>query len=250
MAVAWVAARAWAQEDIGRSLMSTEKVLDTYSELTGRTLLRPGLLPPLSESILSEISTNTSGRSNAVASIERELKENDLEIVPDRGLFVWVLPPGLRRSPVAPILARIKRPAPRTNNVAAGELIPAGTIDFRQAPLDRVVGIYAAFRNRTVLRPSLLPSWPASFYNRTALTRDELLYAFNVVLVLNGVGTVDDGEKFTEVVPLKRLAGIQPRAPIPEPGAKLIDPVQTLRTGPGAGSTETELPLTVDRLTR
>ena len=57
LAVAWVAARAWAQEDIGRSLMSTEKVLDTYSELTGRTLLRPGLLPPLSESILSEIST-------------------------------------------------------------------------------------------------------------------------------------------------------------------------------------------------
>jgi hypothetical protein len=56
------------------------------------------------------------------------------------------------------------------------------------------------------------------------LTRNELIYAIQVVLALNGIAAIDDGDKFVQVVPVAQASQIETRAPKPEPGAKLIDP--------------------------
>jgi hypothetical protein len=79
-------------------------------------------------------------------------------------------------------------------------------------------------RQRTVLRPVTLPLPVVHLKNETPLTREEVGYALEKVLELNGICVVDDGAKFIQAVPGALRAQVKTNAPKPEPGAKLIDP--------------------------
>ncbi len=70
----------------------------------------------------------------------------------------------------------------------------------------------------------LNPQPVVRFKNQCSLTREELVYAIETVLALNGIGTVDDGQAFVQVVPMQLRPHVNAHAPAPESGAKLFNP--------------------------
>jgi hypothetical protein len=216
--------------------------LDIYAELTGRTVLRPGRLPQLPVSIKPDLPADTNA---AIARIGGELAKCHLDVVPDGETFVRVLPEGWQNSLMGKQLALIKPPLPSPH--PADLFFALVRSDFAQW-----LGIYSKLRGRTILYPLELPRAAVSFRNRKGLTTEEAVYALTVVLALNGVAAVDDGDHFVQLVPLEKAEHITPKAPKPKRGAPLLDPRKlpsvpdpsSVQRAPEAGTV-----LTSDRLT-
>jgi hypothetical protein len=187
------------------------QVLDIYSMMRGRTILRPTLLPA------PVIRLRTVGRltmEEGVYALETVFALNGICVVDDGPHFVQVLPAQERPQ------VRTRSPKPG----AGAEMIPAGSIDFRGAGLDQALDIYAVLRQRTILRAAALPAPTVILRSASALTQEEAIYAMTTVFELNGIVVVDDGEKFVQVVPMAQRTEVKTNAPKPEPDAKLFDP--------------------------
>ena len=172
-----------------------EAALTVYAELTGKTILRASLLPPLRGFIADPLPANTNA---AVALIESELRRNGIDMVLDGELFVRVMPAGWSNSPMAGFLATLKSPLPDNEAVAMGSMA------WTQAGADQAVEIYAVLRSRTLIRPNNFNPCPR-FKLRTqrAMTKDQASYAIAVLLGLNGLAALDDGDKFVQLVPVQ-----------------------------------------------
>ena len=107
-----------------------EAALNVYAELTGNTILRVSLLPPLQGFIADPLPADTNA---AVALIESELRRNGIDMVPDGELFVRVMPVGWSNSPMAGFLTTLKPPLPDK------DVVPAGSILFAPAAPDDVL---------------------------------------------------------------------------------------------------------------
>jgi hypothetical protein len=204
-------------------LVASADLLDVYGDLTGKTLLMPSALARLPEPMIADLPAD---RTNAIPRIERALAEQGLEVVQDGPHFVRVFRKEARESLTnAPLrgaeLARAK----------GAETMPPGMIDFTAADWRQVLDIYAQMRGRTILRPATLPGPVIHLKTKGALSREEVLYAIETVLALNGISVVDDGAKFVQVLPMPQRA--QTRAPKPEPGARLFDPNKVPSIGTG-----------------
>ena len=79
-------------------------------------------------------------------------------------------------------------------------MIPAGSIQFTAAPLEKVLEIYAEFVGRNLLRPATLPDAKIVLNQITPLTKLEVVQAIEAALYLNNVSVVNVGEKFVTVV--------------------------------------------------
>ncbi len=220
-----------------RTSVTLDQVLDEYAKLTQRTILRPATLPALDGPIPKEVSVDTNG---TIRAIEAKLRERGMEVLPDGGRFTRVVPTGWSNSPAAAFLATIK------SGQRAGELLPAGVADWSGsggADLLQALEVYGMLRGRTLLRSTELRSPPIKLTTTTPLTTDELCYALKVVLALNGIAALDDGEKLVQLVPIEQWKSVQIRAPKAQPGAALLDPKELPKLGPEAPGT------TVKRLT-
>jgi len=184
---------------------TTDNLLKIYAQLADRTILR-GSLPELPATITSQIPKD---KANAVIFIEDQLKVNRLDVVRDGTKFVMILPTGWENSPLAAALAKLPAPSAEvattsgSTEAATTPGIPAGTINFQNIRLDSLLEIYSKLRGRTLVRPNSLPDVLINFRTQTPLTRNEVIHAFDVILLLNGIATIDDGDKFVKVVPAK-----------------------------------------------
>jgi general secretion pathway protein D len=133
--------------------------------------------------------------------------------VPPRPPFVTGVPPGTSISPRGPsgtsnapptgVMGATMAPATpaAAGTTSTEQMIPAGVIKFRGAPLEQVLEIYAKYRNRTLLFPANLNlQQQITLINQTDLTRAEVIEALNAVLALNGISMVDMDDKFVKVV--------------------------------------------------
>jgi hypothetical protein len=198
--------------------------LDTYGQLTGKTVLKPSGLPALPDSIIADLPAD---KTNAIAKIEDALSEQGLEVVQDGPHFVRVLRKEARGSLTnAPLRGAELAVTPGT------EVLGPGMIDFRNADLNQVLSIYGFMSQRTVLRPYTFPVPSISLKTQCALSKQEALYAIETVLALNGICMVNDGEKFVQVVSVWQRDQVKKAAPKPEPGAKLFDPKKVPSVGP------------------
>jgi hypothetical protein len=197
-------------------LLAGADTLDVYGHLTGKTVLRPAVLPLLPDSIVPDSLTD---KTKAIATMERALAERGLAVVPDGPHFVRVFHKEARDS-----LTNAPLRGAELAEANGQEVMPAGTINFIRADLNQVLSIYAALSQRTILRSLFLPASTVSLKSQCALSKDEALYAFATVLSLNGICVVGDGAKFVQVVPMAQRDQIKTNAPKPEPGAKLFDP--------------------------
>ena len=56
------------------------------------------------------------------------------------------------------------------------------------------------------------------------MNRNQAGYAITVLLAVNGVAAVDDGDKFVQLVPVQDWSKMERFSPKPQPGADLLDP--------------------------
>jgi hypothetical protein len=207
--------------------------LDTYGELIGKTILAPPSLPSVPDSIMSELPLD---KPNAIALIEREFSKKGISVVQDGPSFVRLLPAGnwhawLTNAPLR---------GAQFGHSATQELIPSGAVSFPGTELSQVLDIYAEVKNRTILRTRFLPPVSVRLKTQCALTREELLYAVETVLALNGIATVDDGKTFVQIVPIQLRSQVNAHAPTAEPAARLFDP----RKVPAMGQSDSPRPQT------
>ena len=145
--------------------------------------------------------------------------------------------PGAQPRPPADLTATAIPPAGGTN-MSPDETLPAGTINFPATDLNQVLQIYAELVGRTVLRPTALPAPTITLKTQTPLTRHEAVQAFDAVLALNGIATVNVGDKFVKVVPMAQAG--QVGAPfskdkieqLPEMGQFVTDVIQVTNAKP------------------
>ncbi len=197
----------------------TGELFDLYAKLSGKTVLRPSGLPPLPASIILQIPADTNA---ALSFITGELKKNRLDVMPD-GKFVRITPVGLTNSHPEIYFPSLK-PSPGDAQVSIGP----GQINFINIDLETaLVYYYSRLRNRTILQPANLPPITIALRSQTALTGQEAVYAFETVLAMDGIVTVDDGDKFVQVVPAQQFSRIKTGAPKPGPGEQLF-PVEKI----------------------
>ncbi len=94
--------------------------------------------------------------------------------------------------------------SPRAKTIAGGisgadEIVP--TIHFEGVELNQVLGIYAKYVGRTLLRAGLPESKITLDTSATPLTKGEMIQALQAVLALNNVSVINVGEKFVKVMP-------------------------------------------------
>jgi len=201
----------------GQAMAATSsQVLDIYAQLAGRTVLRPFDLRKLPASLTMPDFADT---NRAINFIEDQLKSNHLAIVRDGRKFVWILPADWRNSQMADQLDRL------ASLTADDSISSEYSYNFQGVDINEALNIYAAIRDRTILRPMYF-SGPFNLKTVSPLTRSEAIHAFDVLLALNGVATFDDGDKFVQMLPLDLISQVQTNAPKMELGAPLIDPAQ------------------------
>src|SRR5207247_3596113 len=101
----------------------------------------------------------------------------------------------------APAAAQSPLPAPAAP-AETEEVFPAGTINWTSADINQVLGIYADYVGRTILRPPNLAAAPIALKTQTPLTRTELIQVLNAALALNGIEMINIGDKVVKAIPL------------------------------------------------
>ena len=204
-------------------LLAGADPLDVYGNLTEKTVLMSSALPRLSDALIADLPTE---KTNAIARIENDLAKQGIAVVQDGPHFVRVFPEDMRE-----LMTNVSLRGAELASLKSRPTMLAGSINFSGAPLDIVLRIYAAYSRRTILRPAMLPHIDVRLQNTCPLTREELAYAMETVLALNGIAVVLDGERFAQVVTMPERAQLKVRAPKPESDAKLLDPNKVPSTG-------------------
>jgi len=186
------------------------KLLITSLLLLAFGLLAQNVSTNRSEQLLRALRkqyTNTTGDAAAVPA----------PVAPADSTAVQSAPPApAMPSPMFPAFPAPQTPPPRVRTAVpvhaaaqndASDLDKPfeGMIDFAGADLNTVLQIYAKLVNRTLLRAANLPSPPITLKTQTALTKREAIQALDVILGLNGIGVINEGEKFAKVVPVSQV---------------------------------------------
>src|SRR5579883_1615198 len=175
-------------------LLTSAATVDTYAQLTGKTVLAPFALPSVTGSS-PELPKN---KTNAIALLEQEFSKMGISVVQDGPCFVRLVPTGERQADTG----WMPFGGAQLHASASQQLMPAGTVNFLSTDANQVLEIYADLKGRTILRSRILPAPTIHFKTQCPLTREELVYALETVLALNGLGAVDDGH-FVQIVPIR-----------------------------------------------
>jgi general secretion pathway protein D len=145
------------------------------------------------------------------------------------------LPPGAA-APGEQLVA-INPQGPSTG-AALEEMAPPGLINFPAMDLNQVLPVYAELVGRTVLRPTTLPAPTITLVSKLQLTRREAIAALDAVFALNGIATVNIGDKFVKVVPVGQAGQVgasfskQPLDQLPDLGQFVTHVIQTTYVKP------------------
>jgi hypothetical protein len=179
-----------AMENVG-----LHAALQLYAELSERTVLRPSACP----NVKLTINISTTNRVEAMRTIEAVLAKQGIVLVLDGDKFALVAPDYMA-SKLNPQSSKISSLS--TNNPTA-RTYPKGSINWTGAPIVPVLQIYAEFLGKKLdqsEQPLRIPNLEIVLKNETALTKEELLYAFETVVGWSGVKLVPAGEGFVKAV--------------------------------------------------
>jgi hypothetical protein len=172
------------------------QVLEFYAQLTGRTILRPSLLPV---GVIQAQSQNLD-REGIVRFLERTLTRAHLQILPQGEKFTVVLPEN-QPLPASAVWANRKTSPDKERSQATG-VTKTGAIHFLNAELAPVLQLYENLSGRTIERATDLPNFPITFKTASALTDSEALYALDTVLGLHGIQVVAVDDHAAKAVPV------------------------------------------------
>jgi hypothetical protein len=177
---------------------SLEPALRLYSQCSSRSLLRWQVLPKLSFTL----NAPAADQAAAAQILQDALVKKGLAIIPDGAKFIMIVPKAMAAT-VKPHSADLT-PTPDTGQ---SELLPAGTINFPNTDAQQVMQIYAELVGRKLARPTGLPLVPNAtiqFRNETPLTRQEVVYALDMVFELAGIKMVPAGGDSIKPIPFIR----------------------------------------------
>lgn len=169
------------------------QLLSFYSELTGRTILRSTMLPV---GVIAAHSQNLD-REGIVRFLERTLTRAHLQSLPQGDKFTVLLPENYAL-PAAALWENRKATGGGQRSQAA---YPAGAINFKNVELVQVLQFYGQLAGRKVERAPNLPNFPITIKPATSLSVAEALYAFDTVLLLNGIQIVAVDDQTVKAVP-------------------------------------------------
>jgi hypothetical protein len=179
-------------------LLKPADLLSVYAKRTGKTILQPCQLPALPNISPSEFPTN---KTDWVVFIQNQFNRVGYEFVPSGEKFVVMLPTRDRTNALfAAQLTRFQPPAPGTNSA-----VVAGMISMESAKLVQALDVYSSVRGCTLFKAEPLPPVCITLRIQQNLTREEVIYAFNITMLLNGVVPIDKGENNVAIVALGKV---------------------------------------------
>jgi RNA polymerase sigma factor (sigma-70 family) len=170
-----------------------EEFLDVYAAVLGRTLL---CHPTTKAQRSIRVIAAARDRMAVIAVLERSLRENAGAVtLLDGDRLALVVPTNLVKAVSAAQAAKVY---PSSTN----EVLPAGTIYLRSVSLSQVLPLYGELIGRKFVQNDPLPASSISFHNETALTRAEMIYAFDILFGWQRLKVVLVGENSFKVSPV------------------------------------------------
>jgi hypothetical protein len=126
------------------ALLASAAPVDTYAELTGKTVLAPSALPALPDSIDSELPAN---KTNVIVFLENEFSRRGYSVVQDGPCFVRLVPGGARK----PELSTMPLRGAQLHTSSSQQLVPTGAVNFPGTDLSQVLEIYAELKSRILM---------------------------------------------------------------------------------------------------
>lgn len=164
---------------------SVYSVLDLYGQLTGKTLLYWPRLPTAGVSA----GGSAASRKDAAKILQTALDDRQIASVTDGEKFIMIVP--------ADQVSAVKPRAPRSESASspktAAELLPPDSIIFKGVTIDMVYPLYAEYIQAKLDRSGPLPTPIQPFiflYTRSALSRDEVVYALDTIFGWQGIKMV------------------------------------------------------------
>jgi len=170
-------------------------VLDFYSDLTGRVVLRSQSLP-----ITTFISLKSRGpltKTDAITALESVMALNGIVVIPTGDKFVFVVVEGLFES-AAKVAEKLLQALAQPAAANAPEMIPV--INFSNLPLPQACAFYAELAGKKLDETQKIPNIFISFKSGFPITKAEAIAALDAVFGLNGVEVVPEGENRLRVL--------------------------------------------------
>lgn len=169
-----------------------DQALMIYGEFSDRTVLRH----PSLDHVRFTFSSTSTNRADIVTEIEAALEKSGILVVADGPKFVMV---GLKSQAAA------LKPGSTNAPSTATKLYPSRSVDFHNAPVAQILTVHAAMLGKKIDPASPLPvAGEISLIQTCALSKEELLYAFETVTRWKGWGLVSSDNQNVKVVPLPR----------------------------------------------
>lgn len=168
-----------------------ESLLSLFGEFSGHTLLR---WPSLTNRLFSVGASNVN-KANVTVILQRALTLGHLEVIPDGDNFLMIVPESEA--------AHARPGAPKVDSSGATtELLPPGAINFPNTDITQVMQIYAELVGKKLDRSARYPmAGTIHFKNQTPLTKQEVVYALDMLFAWNGVKMAPLGESSIKPVP-------------------------------------------------
>jgi hypothetical protein len=173
------------------------ELLTLLGEATQKTILHGQQMPKLSVHLSS---VEPKSREQWAVEIEAAVTNAGLRVVREGEKFLLVLAANQQRPDVASaqaFITDVTGPGPDGDKGQLGRQF----LYFQNVDLRMALDFFAELTGRTVLKPQALHSAQVSLKSGSALTREEAVHAFNMVMALNGVRILPLGEKFVVVAP-------------------------------------------------
>jgi hypothetical protein len=157
----------------------SDQVLEIYSDLARRTLLRQSFPSPYRLSLASQTDLS---RAQTVYLLDASLALCDIAMVPRGDKFVFAVRPS--------IVAALKHvPPKRATPLTDADTKLSGTEvgAFYGAPIKTVLAKYAALIGRTALPVDFDPAVALSFRPPSEMTRAEAVYALDALAAINNI---------------------------------------------------------------
>ena len=163
------------------------QVIEFYSDLSGRTVLRPNTFPHSQVTVRSQTPLS---RAEATWMIEAALHLCGLTAIPAGDKFVYVVPP--KRAKDLPTFDPVRK--------LAGE---PGLLNFVEVDRQQLLDTYAALTGRKALPlDPTVPHAKFSLRSHAPLTPAEAAFALEAIAMLNGLAVQPTGQNEVTLVPL------------------------------------------------
>jgi hypothetical protein len=172
-------------------------LLNIYAELHRHSVLRYPSLPTSSRfSFVASASTPT----EAAQAIEKQLTEEGIAFIPDGESFIVAVP----KSDASRVKPHSPPHTKSTSSSGNTEMIAPGMVDFREVDPQQVAMLYAEWTGRKLDRAVSFPRSHGRIFVKSVnpLTRDEVCYALETLLLWQGIKFVPEGNDMIKPVPV------------------------------------------------